>query len=143
MPRGTPYQLQELRGTLRPTRIRQMPVATGDLGGPPEDFSPQAAEIWRELAESAPPGLLHRCDRILFETYVGVICLWQRLHEQIARKNGRQLLALLPQLNRQTAMMTKLASILCLTPEMRSRINLPAAPQRKTTDWDEVAAQSV
>lgn len=45
----------------------QEPKPTGDLGAPPAHFEEQLTQIWNELVEQVPPGVLTSADRFILE----------------------------------------------------------------------------
>ena len=71
MPTKRPTQLKLISGTLRPDRqpVRE-PLPVGQLGDAPEYFTGAQRDVWVELRDGAPPGLLTNLDRGIFEGYV-------------------------------------------------------------------------
>jgi P27 family predicted phage terminase small subunit len=70
-----PTLLHKLHGTTRPERhaVRERePKPTGKLGAdaPPAHLSAAQREVWKEVVEAAPAGLLARIDGGAIEAYV-------------------------------------------------------------------------
>lgn len=68
----TPTVIHRLRGNEQkhPERMRERalePKATGPLGECPRELGAEVARAWDYLADSCPPGMLTRIDRVLVQ----------------------------------------------------------------------------
>ena len=110
--------IAELTGARRanPQRYRDVaPVAEGELGDPPEHLSAGAAAVWREIASTAPAGVLATADRVAVELAANLVAEY--------REAPREFLA------SRIAQMTGLLARLGMTPIDRQRLAVkPAAP---------------
>lgn len=66
-----PTHLKVVTGNPHQHKINdQEPEAAGPLGAPPEEWSADHKQMWHEIVESAPHGVLTASDHILIETAV-------------------------------------------------------------------------
>jgi hypothetical protein len=76
-PQRKPLAVLEMNGSLKKNPKRyadRVPEEPGKpLGPPPEAFTLELKSIWKELAHTAPKGVLHRSDRIAVEMACMVI----------------------------------------------------------------------
>jgi hypothetical protein len=65
----TPSNVLQARDAFRknPTRAREDVAGVGEIGPPPAFLSPTEQEIWNEIAQAAPTGVLTATDRISLE----------------------------------------------------------------------------
>src|SRR4051812_9883515 len=68
----TPSAVLELTGSFKkhPDRKKaraQEPVASGPIGTPPARFDAELTEIWYEMVDLIPPGVLAKSDRLAVE----------------------------------------------------------------------------
>jgi hypothetical protein len=86
MPRSqTPYAIAEATGAAEhnPKRYKARKVAPqpeGVLGDPPNYFDEQLGDMWREIANYAPPGVLTSADRFLVEITSKLLHRFRSLH---------------------------------------------------------------
>ena len=139
MPRGTPTELARLRGTLYQARQKRLGTATGAIGPAPEYLSKTARRIWRQTAESAPEPLLRQMDRTIFSAYCSIAGLIEEQQVRLAslpEKNSPAGRGCLKVIASQTSQLLRVAKALGLTPEMRSRMDLPVPNDKPASDWD-------
>lgn len=119
-----PLQIARLTGAAaaNPQRYRDIPpVAEGELGDPPEHLSVGAAAVWREIASTAPAGVLATADRVAVELAANLVAEY--------REAPREFLA------SRIAQMTGLLARLGMTPIDRQRLAVaPAAPAENPFD---------
>lgn len=116
----TPTNVLELRGAFDkdPQRRREDPHVEAGLGAPPGYFDEGERAIWREIAESAPEGVLSKSDRLCVEMLVPLI----------VRLRNRE-----PMKAAERAFMLSTLTRMGCTPADRSRV---AAPSEKEDQGD-------
>lgn len=105
-----------------PGRYRnEAPAAEGELGDPPPHLSAGAAAVWREIASTAPAGVLATADRVAVELAANLVSEY--------REAPREFLA------SRIAQMTGLLARLGMTPIDRQRLTVaPAKPEENPFD---------
>jgi phage terminase small subunit len=111
-----PIAIARLTGAAaaNPQRYRAIPPkADGELGDPPPHLSPCVAAVWREIAGTAPAGVLAAADRFAVELAANLVAEY--------RKDSRSFLA------SRIAQMIGLLARLGLTPVDRQRLAIEPA----------------
>lgn len=114
---------------------RQEPVPSGDLFDAPLHFDKRQKEVWKTVLKDAPRGLLKRLDAGVLICWVVAFCLHeeavQKLHSSpkiIKSPNGLPVQSpWLQILNKQAALLVRLASELGFSPAARARVSVDEA----------------
>jgi hypothetical protein len=99
------------------------PIPTQGIGCPPSHFDEPLAAIWHELVGIAAPGTLFNSDRLTVELAVRMI------H---AFRNGELTTA-----SQQSGYLSVL-SALGLTPQARTKINVPTPKSESNSPWEKL-----
>ncbi len=111
---------------------------TGSLFQTPPGFNDYQAAEWQFIIANAPPGVLYRIDRSVLAAYVVAVCLHRKamvafnakdsLLEASPKQGVLMQSALIPIINKQAALIVKLASELGFSPASRTRIEAGDPP---------------
>jgi P27 family predicted phage terminase small subunit len=136
MPARTPTVLKMIKGTLRTDRapVNEPSPAVG-IGNAPGYLNEHQVELWNQLRDASPPGLLTAVDRGIFEGYVVLYAArvtaireWNRGRNSIivkSRDHARDVVnPYLKEVRRLTEQMRLIEGELGYTPSARSRIDL-------------------
>jgi P27 family predicted phage terminase small subunit len=134
-----PTVLKDLHGSEEPRNPNE-PIPLGDATDDPAEcpphFNADQRDAWEYAVRHSPPGMVKRIDTPVLEAWVVAHCLHRRATEQMTRST---LLVrspnvefpmqnpLIPIINRQALIMTKVASELGFTPVSRPRIQVTGA----------------
>ncbi len=124
----TPSNVLDLRGAFdkNPQRRREDPKVEAGLGDAPGYFTDAEREVWEEIKQSAPEGVLSRADRIAVEM----------LTDLIVRFRDRQ-----PLKAAERNHMLNLLSRLGMTAADRSRVAKPDDGGDQLDIWDVLGSQ--
>lgn len=123
--------------------VREITPAPGPL-------TAEQKEEWRYVIENAPCNVLKNIDKAALAGFIVAQDTHRKASVAMAQtellvKSPTQGLPLqnpyLPIVNRQAALMTRLASELGFTPCSRARVDAGAMPTRAASDWDDIVAR--
>lgn len=133
-----PVELHVVDGTFRaPRHADRIGEARGrgSVGDPPAHLSTEVAEVWRELASSAPAGVLTGSDRPLLELAAVHLAAYRAAVAEAQRGplvqntvNGPKANVALVEARRQSAVLLKLLTDAGFTPTARTRIVVGDSP---------------
>lgn len=130
-----PTHLRLVSGTRdkRPSKLREAePKPRGDLAEAPGWLEPRHREVWADVVEAAPSGLLKRIDGAMLEGWVIAYCIREAATKKLKdtpmvlkTPNGAAVQSpYIGIVNRQTVIMKSLAAEMGFSPAARTRIAL-------------------
>ncbi|MFA5593218.1 MAG: phage terminase small subunit P27 family [Micavibrio sp.] len=127
---------------------KQEPQPRADLAAAPAWLSQRQQNIWRDVVEFAPPGLLKDVDASVFAVWVVAYDLYQEASDKLAR-TGMLVKApntgvpmqspYLAIVNKQAQIMMKAAAEMGFTPASRSRVVIKQDTKTEDDPWNVIA----
>ncbi len=124
-----PTEIKRLKGTLRPCRTNpKEPVPTELIGDPPEYMSDRAKEIWFNVVQYLPKGVITACDSGVLETYCNMSALREELQRIVNEKGAvlaykNEISAHFNALDKANKAIAQAGSELGLTPASRQKVS--------------------
>ena len=147
-----PTLLKDLHGSNKP-RNHSEPQIQQELGPAPAYFDSEQRGVWEYALRHAPPGMLRALDAKMLEAWCVASVVHRRAVQELAEQN--RLIAPCPRnpaysvpspligiINRQTAILARLASELGFSPAARPRIRTDG-PAQKATDPEDRPSMSL
>jgi P27 family predicted phage terminase small subunit len=115
------------------------PKPTGDLVEPPAHLTQSQQAVWREAIENAPPGMLKKIDRSVFQSWVIAVDTVENIRQMVARlgvivksPGGAPIVnPLLREQRGQANLVRQLAAELGFSPTARPRVKISKSDQSK------------
>lgn len=104
------------------------------LGGPPQAMSDAQKEIWADIVQSTPPGLLHALDTYQLQILCECIDTKNKLQAMIEISGGKDAKAIVGY-HKYTSQINRLSAQFGLSPGDRRRIKVE--PVEETDDAEE------
>ena len=122
----TPTNILKLRGAGKknPARMRERenePKPDGGIGSAPEHLSDAQQQIWDELVDIIPPGVLGNTDRIWLERTSQLLDASRNRPDDWTSSKEKDLIQYLSRLG--------------MSPADRSKVSVPKAPKR--SPWED------
>jgi P27 family predicted phage terminase small subunit len=129
------------------------PQSPDSVGEPPAGMTAARKAIWLETLESAPPGLLTRPDRGVFELYVVAVDRWRQavaigdkkgfISQDVRHKNTARVAPWERIERTRSAQVAALAAAMGLTPMARSGLYIPPQPEREKSELERLMDEPV
>lgn len=141
-----PTAVKAVKGTLRKSRTNAAePQAAAMLSDPPLEMREAAADLWRYLVGSKPPGVLHANNAALLERYCELLAQYRDVVREISKRgvgglltkdrHGMPARSILFELQMELSRSLKECEAeLGFTPVSRARVQVPQAQPPKLDD---------